>query len=90
MPGRLRDILVWPVWVGGAIRVAKLVKQCRQGIFGLNRCVVAHGFEGGPGVRVRCGPKSTGACKEAWENPSVVHLVRWEHGKNGMNEEFLV
>ncbi|PHU19104.1 hypothetical protein BC332_10255 [Capsicum chinense] len=56
MLGLLRSILVFPVCVGGAILLVKRAKWLERGILGPNQYAIAHGSEGGHGVRVLCGP----------------------------------
>ncbi|PHT97920.1 hypothetical protein BC332_33164 [Capsicum chinense] len=72
--GRLGSISVLPVCVGEAIWLVKRLKRCKWGILGPNRCAIAHGSKGGPGVENR--PEHA---REAEECPSVACLYGRGH-----------
>ncbi|KAF3676430.1 putative LRR receptor-like serine/threonine-protein kinase-like [Capsicum annuum] len=72
--GRLGSISVLPICVGEAIWLVKRLKRCKWGILGPNRCAIAHGSKGGPGVENR--PERA---REAEECPSIACLYGRGH-----------
>ncbi|KAF3685638.1 hypothetical protein FXO37_00413 [Capsicum annuum] len=93
MPRRLEIMPLRSVYIFVAIWVDKRAKRHERGIFEPNKGVIAHSFEGGPGIRACCGMKSTGACQGGWRSSQSGPFnfswpFGWTNRRNSINGAF--